>query len=240
MTLKISMTRKTILVPTSMHRLFRCSVILVILFAGSTIKAQNDSESPFAIGVTSGYTLSTANFKSDLRFATSINREFLTGYNAGLVFTYVAPKNLGVQIGLNFIQKGWIIKKLPNTYTRRVNYLELPFLTRIEIGKGNFKLFGLLGPSVSYFHSESEEETVEPGTGDQPFIAFKQPIEHSFDFSICAGIGFSLSTPVGIFQIHAKAGQSLPNFFQYKREANGFITSQNQAANINFAYLIRL
>lgn len=203
-------------------------------------KSQNAFSPKTAIGFTAGYNISSANFESDLRFATAIDGAFLPGYNAGLLFTYVAPKNLGIQVGLNYTQKGWVIKRPSNSYTRNINYLELPFLTRIEIGKGDFKLFGLLGPSVSYFYSESETITIEPGTGEQVFTAFQQPIENEFDFAICGGVGFSLSTSIGIFQIHAKAGQSLTNFFQYKREENGFITSQNQALNVNFGYLIKL
>ena len=104
--------------------------LLIFIFISTTsiISAQDRLIQPeLYLGANFGIT------ESEVIFNPAINQSFLRGYNGGLVFRYIAEKNVGMQAELNFSQRGWT--ESSGLYSRQLNYLELPFMTHIFIGK---------------------------------------------------------------------------------------------------------
>lgn len=203
----------------------------IILFIAATIvslPAQVRLPEPEVyVGTTHGATASM------VMFAPAVNQSFLQGYNGGLVFRYIAEKNVGMQLELNYSQRGW--KEANGLYARRLDYIEVPFMTHIYVGnKGRF--FFNLGPKISYLISENTViNLIENPTQEQHITAIQNP----FDYGLCAGLGYLFSIRKNIFQFDARANYSLGDVFSNDKR-DYFDTSNNVNVSLNLAWLIRV
>ncbi len=117
----------------------KISIFLCIFLFSANLFAQPSSEKPeIYFGTTQGISASMINFSP------SVNQGMLLGYNGGLIFRHITEKNVGLQVELNFFQHGW--KETDSIYSRRLNYIELPFMTHIYFGNKS-RFFFNIGPN---------------------------------------------------------------------------------------------
>ena len=90
----------------------------------------------FAVGVNGGINLNSVSFSP------SVKQKNLMGINGGVTARYISEKYFsmicGAQIELNFSQHGWdeYYEDYPTlSYTRTMNYVEIPFLAHLAFGK---------------------------------------------------------------------------------------------------------
>ena len=93
---------------------------------------------------------------SSVRFYPFVQTNYLTGNLGGLVFRLLSEPHIGFQIELNYIQKGW--KEKPFTgqfanvsYSHHLNYVDVPIMTHVNIGKKAFRFILNLGPEFGFF-----------------------------------------------------------------------------------------
>ena len=67
-------------------------------------------------------------------------------YHAGAQFRMISEKYCGIKLELNYSQKGFKDKY----GHRRLDYIELPFMTHITFGQRLFRFFIDLGPEIAY------------------------------------------------------------------------------------------
>lgn len=171
--------------------------------------------------------------ESMVTFNPSVKQSFLQGYSGGLVFRYIAEKNVGMQAELNFSQRGW--KESSGLYTRQLNYIELPFMTHIYIGKKN-RFFINLGPKISYLISE---KTILDQTVNSTELQETTPIKHPFDYGLCAGIGVLFNIKGNIFQLDSRANYSFSDLYPNSK-TDYFDNSHNLNLSVNLAWLIQV
>jgi len=202
--------------------------ILILIAISSVISAQVRLDKPeMYIGASLGVT------ESMVMFNPTINQGFLMGYNGGIVFRYIAEKNVGMQAELNFSQRGW--KETSGLYSRQLNYVELPFMTHIYIGKKN-RVFFNIGPKISYLISE---KTLTNNTGTSTEVQHVTPVEHPFDYGLCAGLGLLFNINGRILQLDTRANYGLSDIFaDSKRDYFG--TSNNVDLSVNLAWLFQV
>lgn len=141
-------------------------------------------------------------------------------YGGGFVNLYFSKKS-SVQMELNFIQKGSRKNPKPDKgdydkYLCRLNYIEMPFLYKIDIGK---RLTFEVGAAIAYLVNSKEED--ENGEVD-PYLQFKK-----YEVSIIGG-GYVNITPHWMVNLryentfpflpvreHASRAQHLLNKGQY-------------------------
>jgi len=177
-----------------------------------------------------------ANFgvtESMIMFNPAVTQGFLMGYNGGIVFRYIAEKNVGMQVELNFSQRGW--KESTGQYSRQLNYIELPFLTHIYVGKKN-RVFFNLGPKISYLISEKVLVNNSALTSDLQHIT---PIQHPFDYGLCTGLGLLFNIKGKIIQLDTRANYSLSNVFDDQKK-DYFANSNNFDLSVNLAWLFQV
>ena len=152
---------------------------IFFLFFSTILIAQDRLDHPeIYLGANVGVTESMVAFKP------TVSQGYLLGYNGGIVFRYIAEKNVGMQAELNYSQRGWTEKS--GKYTRQLNYIELPFMTHIYIGKKN-RVFLNIGPKISYLISAKElvnDTITSTATQHKTFV------QNPFDYGLCAGLGF--------------------------------------------------
>jgi len=201
--------------------------ILVFLSISSFIISQVRLDKPeLYFGASAGVTESMVIFKP------SVSQGYLMGYNGGIVFRYIAEKNVGMQAELNFFQRGWT--ESSGLYSRQLNYIELPFMTHIYIGKKS-RVFLNLGPKISYLISEKTliNETLNIDT--QNITA----IENKFDYGLCAGLGFLFNIKGYVYQLDTRANYSLSDVFSNNKR-DYFDTSNNVNLSVNLAWLFQV
>ena len=205
--------------------------LLLSLFAnGATLHAQ-EFKPEMAIGARGGATLSFMILRP------SVNQSFNLGPNAGFVFRYISQKYCGIQVELNYIQKGWG-ETLTNghKYSRVLNYIEIPAMTHITFGQRMARGFINLGPNISYLLNDKTNGYRWQESGQ---IQLTEPIKNHFDFGICAGIGFELNSKAGIYQLEARYNYGLGNLFS-SSSGSPLSQSSNQNISLNLGILFHV
>jgi len=203
-------------------------LILILISFSTLLSAQVRLDKPeMYIGANFGITESMVLFKP------SIPQGFLMGYNGGIVFRYIAEKNVGMQAELNFSQRGWT--ESTGLYSRQLNYIELPFMTHIYVGRKN-RVFFNLGPKVSYLISE---KVILNETGNSSDVQHISPVKNPFDYGICSGLGLLFNIKGRILQLDTRANFSLSNVFADQKK-DYFSTSNNVDLSVNLAWLFQV
>jgi len=210
------------------HHTMRKLLILIAIVISTTLSAQVRLDKPeMYVGVNMGVTESMVMFKP------AVTQGFLMGYNGGIVFRYIAEKNVGMQAELNFSQRGW--KEASGLYTRQLNYIELPFMTHIYIGHKN-RVFFNLGPKISYLISE---RVLVNGTANSTDIQHVTSVQHPFDYGLCTGLGILFNIKGKILQLDTRANYSLSDVFDDTKR-DFYSTSNNLNLSVNLAWLFQV
>ncbi|MFZ4724048.1 MAG: porin family protein [Paludibacter sp.] len=202
-------------------------LVLFLLCFSSLLFSQIRLEKPeMYVGINLGAT------ESLISFNPSVSQGFLLGYSGGLVFRYNAEKNVGMQAEINYSQRGWT--ETSGLYTRQLNYIELPFMTHIYMGKKN-RFFINIGPKISYLISEKELLNKTLQTEEQ----HKTLVQNPFDYGLCGGIGLLFNIKGNVYQLDTRANFGLSDIFSNDKR-DYFDTSNNLNLSVNFAWLLQI
>ena len=148
----------------------------------------------FSIGLQGGSNLSQMDFTNNPEYRfTEIN--YAQGFIGGVVVQFLGEKHAGVQFELNYTQRGWIEKDTTQQqnikYQTKMDYLEIPILTHINIGGGNFRGLFNLGPYLAYALNKKTTVTDE-NTGSSETIehTFNSDVDNRIDYGLLVGGGF--------------------------------------------------
>lgn len=178
---------------------------------------------------------------SSFNFNPSQGQGWATGYTAGLVLKHAVRVNenepmMGVQVELNWVQRGWTDHiDSTTTYTRKLHYLELPFMTHAMWGHKNTKIIANFGPSISYLLSNRDSIDAILDTKHNGY--YQNEIERPWLAGLALGVGVQRSTSFGTFQLEARLTQSL-NSIMTKRQR--LISATNTNITVTAAYLLEL
>ena len=92
---------------------FLTTFILIFLFSVAVKAQRKDYKTEIYYGVNGGATAAKVNFDP------SVDQNYISGYQGGLVFRYISAKSLGVQAELNYTQRGW--SESDGLYARQLN-----------------------------------------------------------------------------------------------------------------------
>lgn len=190
------------------------------------------------LGVQGGITLSMVHFEPSIKGVENFTNGHL-GWNAGLVFRYAGHHGCGLQVELNYMQRGWHETVKDNLvvpqddYYRTLHYIELPFLTHIFFGSPTFRGFINLGPQIGYCFKEHDRGDHLPD-----YTAQYEPISKPFDWGVVGGIGLYYRHPkAGIIQVEARFNYSFGDIYP-TRGTNFFDIASCMDFTINLGYLI--
>lgn len=211
-----------------MKRVYIISVL--VLLATFNSLSQDDFKPLYSFGIKQGINYSSVNFSP------GINQGISLGYCGGFVYKYQNEKNFALQLELNYTQKGWSenLDTINNSYSRNMDYIELPLITHIVFGKRpNFKVYVNLGTSFAYLLSEKEDLEVNNELYRREY--YEKVVENSFDFSGLGELGVTYNTGIGEFQIGVRYQLTLTDLFKTTSETI-FSNSQNQIWDFSISY----
>jgi hypothetical protein len=173
---------------------------------------------------------------SQVYFSPSVKQIPIFGYFGGIVFKHISEPHKGIQLELNYVQKGWEENlDTTNVYSRRFNYLEYTFMSHFEIGKRNTKLLLNVGPTFSYLLSDSITKYLIDGSTIMSYYDTK--IQNKVELGLCLGLGVIQSTNIGDFHLEFRYSQGINNIF---KDGYIFEYSMNQIITARLSCLFRI
>jgi hypothetical protein len=234
-------------------------VILWFILMISVAQAQIIITTPyeFSAGVSGGTTFSSVTFNPKVEQTT------LTGVTFGVTGRMTMGKYVGLQLEINYAQQGWdeffeIEETNENTgevgesgetteeteepgtdykYTRRLNYLQIPFYTHVQFGGKNVKGFINAGPQFGYFISESTNENLDGVRPAKYNEQHNMPVEKKFEWGISGGAGIEVRTGIGYFLLEGRYFYSFGDIYSTKVSDN-FSKASSQVITAKVSYLI--
>jgi hypothetical protein len=216
-------------------------ILLISVYCFSVSAQQKDFKIELYIGAKGGMTL------SQVRFYPNVQTSFMDGYTGGLIFRMISEPHIGFQVELNYTQRGW--KENPFTgqyvstsYFHQLNYLDIPIMTHVNLGKKAVRFILNLGPEISFLTSENQgfippEGITSDIQGYQPY--YGQKIDTSADISFTGGIGMEYHIKGGsIISLEGRVFYSLPNILDTNKYT--YKASQNNGVQATIAYLFQL
>jgi hypothetical protein len=202
----------------------------LVFFAGLLLYPFCFSIAQTYIGVKGGANL------SQVAFTPSIEQQVMIFYNAGLVFQHFEEKHAGVQLELNYTQKGFKeIKDSVNAYSRTIQYLELPFMSHFYAGTEKSNVFLNLGPYLGY--NVSAKETITASTLVEAKSYTFTGADNRFDLGFLAGIGIHKQFKFGTLQLEGRISHGLSNILNSMNMIR-YSASKNQVISASLLYLI--
>ncbi|MEN7547929.1 outer membrane beta-barrel protein [Rapidithrix thailandica] len=168
----------------------------------------------------------------------SVKSAQIIGAGGGLVFRHMSQKHFGIQLELNYVQKGW--QQNFNTgenVQNHIDYLELPMYSHISFGN-KFKIFVDLGVYGAMAIRNSVSGVTEPDTST-PVYLYDESQDAKFDFGVGGGGGLGYDIGVGMIQVDVKYNVGL-NYVMDRFRPNTPDRSYNTAFKLGISYLIPL
>lgn len=170
------------------------------------------------VGVKAGGHVSSA-FIEHTIFNLNLNTTFLPGVSGGAFIKYL-PKpgnsflNSGVQLGINYVQKGWKQTFLTDepSYTARMNYLEIP-LEGFGYFGGRNKYFISAGLHMEFLMSvEKDQDPNSTNLGGADFYTYDENRDRDIGYGARLGGGIFRDLSIGTFQLEGFFSYSFSNF----------------------------
>lgn len=221
----------------------RISILLVLISAVIGLSdAQTHYKGQFSIGGHGGVDLSR------ILFTPSVMQTFLPGFNAGVNLRYTEENHFALVVEANYMQLGWKedFEKAPFSYSRSIDYVQIPFLAQIYFGKRG-KFFINLGPSVSFKLKSSTSANFDYKNVSQikdfPIHTSQQyayPVKAAVDYGILGGLGGEFSiNPTNSIYLEARYYFGLANVLPAGR-TDHFRGSNPMCLSISAGYWFRL
>ena len=198
----------------------------------------------FSVGVNGGLNLNKC------FFTPTIKQKTLLGMTGGVTARYISEKYFsmicGAQLEVNFSQRGWdelfetvnekgqTVKDATRGYTRKMSYIDVPFLAHLAFGhEKGLQFFIHAGPQIGFLIGESEEkQNIDMNTlTDTQKAVYGGKINNKFDYGIVGGVGIELKTKkAGNLLLEGRYYFALSDFYSttkkdyFSRAAHGTIS----------------
>ena len=217
---------------------------LVCLIALPGMAQLGEERQNLAVGVNLGMNMTQVDFNPRIKQKSHNGMEF------GVTARYMCEKYFnmmcGIQAEINYTQRGWqedIDDGTGNTYSRTMNYVEVPLLAHLAFGKDaldkGIKFFVNMGPQVAFFLNEKEKMSENWDPSNRPNGVNQQygkMVENKFDYGLLGGLGVELSTKAGHFLLEGRYYYGLADFWGSSKK-DEFGRSGHSYMGVKLTYL---
>lgn len=216
-------------------------LLFLLLCINLPVAAQlGEERNNWSVGINGG-----VNFNK-VSFYPSIKQNMPMGITGGITARYISEKYFamicGIQAELNYSQRGWEekIEDNTNTYSRTMNYLELPLLAHLAFGRDRGAQFFInAGPQLGFLISEKETKSADWDTTNRPNGVVEQyglMAQKKFDYGIVGGGGLEIRTGIGNFLLEGRYYFGLADFFNSTKK-DPFEKSAHTTISARLTYL---
>ena len=223
--------------------------LLILFFLFAAIDAtQAQIEKPrniLEVGVSGGLNL------NKMEFQPSIRQHLHQGATGGINVRYTSEKYFSMicaaQLEVNFAQRG-MLEDFDNgttdSYSRLINYIEIPFFAHLSWGKEErgLQFFLNLGPQIGFFINEQESYNGDWDINKRPISIrpiYGKALQNKFEYGIAGGIGLELKTGIGNFFVEGRYYYGLSDIFRNSK-TDDFGRSANTTISARLGYSVRI
>lgn len=222
--------------------------IISLLFAALSVPASAQlgaQRNNLSVGFNAGVNYNNVSFNP------TIKQKGYMAYVGGFTARYLSEKYFsiicGTQVELNFSQRGWeeMIEDNTNTYSRTMNYIEMPFLAHLGFGKEQgTQFFVNMGPQVAFLLSEKENFSSDWDASNRPNkvnYQYNKKADNKLDYGLVGGAGFDINSKVGHFLLEGRYYFGLGDIFKNDNSnVNNFDKSSHNTISVRLTYLFDL
>ena len=226
---------------------FILALIISFLSFSSLFAQKKVFDNELYIGVGGGA------YASSVDFVPSIPKNQKIDFFGGVSAKYITQNHLGLIIEANYSRRGWeeeYDSESDFSYSRTLNYLEVPFMTHIYFGdKARFIIN--VGPQISFLLNDkqsmssalaSDVEARQAIDPDAPIGVQYSPFSelNRFDYGIVGGVGMTLQTGIGNFDLEGRYYFGLGDVFESRRSKNSYFgRSAHRLIEAKLTYYIK-
>lgn len=200
-----------------------------------SLSAQYNTLSEWYVGPSAGASASTITLVPKY-----VDKMYSLGKNGGLTLRYISESHFGFQLECNYLESGWLEDELgfkdskQYSYSRKLNFIEVPFLMHTYTAIGATRFFLNIGPKFSYLLSESESNRATI-----PLLDHGKLMERPFQYGVLGGGGIEVHLGPTVLGLEGRYCYNLSNIFN---DAIGqdFVTSDLQVVTLNMYLLFQL
>ena len=207
----------------------KINIISIFLLAATVATAQDLPKPEIYFGVSGGATA------SKVSFSPSVSQNYLIGATGGAMFRYIAEKYFGLQAEINFSQIGWkekVVKETNYIFSRRLNYIDIPFLTHIYFGDKT-SIFVNLGPEIGFLIGQQGTAPAKSDAEQQ----IRNP-QNNFDYGFALGAGFSAPFHKNAIQLEIRGYYGMGDIYSNQKK-DYFDRSNNIKASVTLGYTFK-
>ncbi|MDR1203553.1 MAG: PorT family protein [Tannerellaceae bacterium] len=222
-----------------MNKRFIILLSIVLFVFTIAINGQNTFKKELSIGGSFGMGVSTVSF------VPKIQTQFLLGSHIGFTGRWITENHLGLILEVNYTQQGWDEKFEDKTlqYTRKIDVIDVPFLTHIYFGGKRVRFFLNLGPKIGFVINEKTTTNLSGDFEETLDSRYRELhaklVEKKFAWGIGGGPGIEIRTGIGNFLLEGRYYYGLGDFFN-NRKGDPFPQSSSQVIFGKLTYLIPL
>lgn len=202
-------------------------IFLFFLISVQLFAQKKEFEKELYVGVGGGALMSSVDFMPNV-----LQKQHL-GIHGGISAKYITEKHLGLLFELNYAQRGWT-EDFPAesgfSYTKTLNYLEIPFMTHVYFGKkvrfvinAGPQLGFLLGSSQNMNDALAADIAAKKQQNPDAPIGMQYSLEpRKFDYGLIGGIGMELKTGVGNIELEGRYYFGLGDVFESRKSKEDF------------------
>ncbi len=129
------------------------------------------------------------------------------GYGGGIVYKHMELRNIiGFQAEANFDYTGFRIEPTDSTYYKQnMQYLTVPLMMHINIGKYAVKAVFAIGPYATFHIGHSKAKTNIEDIDSSMVARIHHGTYKPFSYGLCGEAGIAICTKAGIFEVKGRA-----------------------------------
>lgn len=218
-------------------------ILSVISWATSAYAQVGEQRYNFSVGVNGGININSVSFSPSVQQGSLMTPTF------GATLRYISEKYFGMicgaQLEINYSQQGWsesYVDYPDLAYTRKMNYVNIPFLAHLAFGKEGrgLQFFINAGPQIGFLISDSYTISGEWDSYTNLIVEqHEAPIDNKFDYGITGGAGVELRTKIGHFQVEGRYYYALSDFYSTTKK-DYFSRAAHGVISVKIAYLFDL
>lgn len=231
------------------HTVRFLTISFFVFLSIAPLSAQKDTfKRELYLGVGGGMLL------SNMDFVPNVPTVYKQGVYGGISAKYISEKYLGLLVELNYAQRGWEEDFGPDSdfsYSRSLDYIELPFMTHIYFGKKTRFILNI-GPQISLLVGDREDmnqalaDNIEEIRANNPDARVGMQYDGMYelkpiDYGLVGGVGMELKTGIGDFDIEGRYYFGLGDIFTSRRSDEAYFSrSAARIVEVKMTYYMKV
>ncbi|MFY0651887.1 MAG: PorT family protein [Cyclobacteriaceae bacterium] len=194
------------------------------------------------LGIKAGYNYGTVTMAHALQRINSVEG-YLPGFHFGLIGINYLEKNIGLQVELNYTQKGYsqITELGGPKYENTLKYIELPIYMNVYVGRKKTRLFFNLGTYAKYLIGSTPPSGTPGDNAQFDLFPYEPDRDRKLGYGLIGGGGIYRDFSFGTIMIQGEFAYGFSNILDPVTEDSGIPNISNLLTSyVSVGYMIRL